>query len=485
MQRRKPKKEKVKKEKSKFISLCMWTIGLLLLISPLLVFAIFRTSVLFDIVDDDKAISDLVKRVSVSTVIVQVEDEDNPPDDSGTPTNPTIVNNTFSVLGDSISTYENCIPSGYPYYYPDQNADVNSADDTWWGMFEKDSGYTHDTINSYSGSMVSKTDDSAGQSNARTGNLGTNPGLIIVYMGTNDILDGVNNSDFESAYDTMLSKIKSNYSSAKLVCVSLLYMKENTTEFKPDDYNSIISKLASKHGAQYVDIQNIMDLSAGDMSNLAHPNKSGMRKIADAILGKTGKATTPNNPTPPGVNPTPGTVLSPDAVEKAVYQKLKSMGYCDEAIAGVMGNMKHESGMIPGATYGHGHDNQDSCVTACRGKTGPHGLVQWTSGRRDTLFDLAVSQGKSWYDIDIQLAYFESEINGSEKNNGSPSAIINRAYSGDDLVEFATYKFAKSYERCGGASKCNDFSQRDVLDGWSQRSQYARDYYATIKAGGF
>lgn len=481
MQRRKPKKERVKKEKSKFISLCVWTIGLILLISPVLVFAIFRTSVLFDIVDDDKAISDLVRRVTVSSVIENVEES--APGISGIPTNPTIVNNTFSVLGDSISTFENCIPSGYPAYYPDKNADVNSADDTWWGMYEKDSGYKHDTINSYSGSMVSTSDDSSGQSDVRTINLGTNPGLIIIYMGTNDILDGVSNSDFESSYDNMLTKIKNNYASAKLICVSLLYMKENTTEFKPDDYNAIISKLASKHGAQFVDIQNIMDLSADDMSNLAHPNKSGMRKIADAILGKAGKA--PNNPTPPGVNPSPGTVLTPDAVEKAVYQKLKSMGYCDEAIAGVMGNMRYESGMIPGATYGHGHDNQDTCVTACKGKTGPHGLVQWTSGRRDALFDLAVSQNKSWYDIDVQLTYYESEINGSEKNNGSPSAIIDSSYSGNDLVEYSTYKFAKSYERCGGASKCSDFNQRDVLDGWSQRYQYAKDYYATIKAGGF
>ena len=48
MQRRSPKQSKPKKQRSKFISFCVWAIALLLLFSLVFVFYLFKTDILFD-----------------------------------------------------------------------------------------------------------------------------------------------------------------------------------------------------------------------------------------------------------------------------------------------------------------------------------------------------------------------------------------------------------------------------------------------------
>lgn len=192
-----------------------------------------------------------------------------------------------------------------------------------------------------------------------------------------------------------------------------------------------------------------------------------------------------NGPDVPG--PKVGTPLNPNDVEKAVYQFLKGLGYADTEIAGIMGNMKAESGTSPGTTQDHTHDYTDKpCVTHCVGSSGnAHGLVQWDGGRLDNLLLSAKSAGVDWWDLDFQLNFYKSEIEGSEKKNAAPGKLLASAngYNFDE-VEYATYQFARYYERCAGTSGTK-WNTRGNISHWNDRHQYAADYYATITNGGF
>lgn len=184
--------------------------------------------------------------------------------------------------------------------------------------------------------------------------------------------------------------------------------------------------------------------------------------------------------------PQTGHIMPVTEVAKKVYQCLKSLGYDDEACAGIMGNMELESGMQPGTTQSNTHDYASTthCNANCRtGHGNAHGLVQWDYGRKEALFDLAISKSVEWHDLDLQLEYFTSEINGPERSS-SPSRFWT-GYNSEDRVEWATFKFANTFERCAGASAANTFNDRANIGHWTSRIQFARNYYTTIKSGAF
>ena len=99
-----------------------------------------------------------------------------------------------SVIGDSISTYENWIPNGYNNYYPltvDDKA-VNSVTQTYWHKLIYNKMYNAylGVNNSYSGSTITKiTDDTSTRADFcfRFINEGLgNPDVIIIHGGVND-----------------------------------------------------------------------------------------------------------------------------------------------------------------------------------------------------------------------------------------------------------------------------------------------------------
>lgn len=167
----------------------------------------------------------------------------------------TYKNKLFSILGDSISTFE-----GYsePYdasFYDGLlkcQTDILRVTDTWWGQVIERLGGELLVNNSISGSLVCKHPNceisSYGCSDERTSSLdriGVQPNVIMVFLGTNDWGYGVKLkpddeteksllSVFSVAYKTMLEKLQRNYPMAEIWCFTLPvsdYKKYSGTEF--------------------------------------------------------------------------------------------------------------------------------------------------------------------------------------------------------------------------------------------------------------
>lgn len=198
---------------------------------------------------------------------------------------------------------------------------------------------------------------------------------------------------------------------------------------------------------------------------------------------------TPSGPTPPGPTlPPAGEILTVNEVEKEVYKFLRSVGYSDATTAGIMGNIKKESGMsttiVNEYAKGKHHtpSNIDECTTTCYStKNDAHGLCQWLGDRKRALFDLALSRNIAWYDVSLQLEYMYSEI---QTTVCKPSTILNNLGSADE-TEYATYIFADQFERCEGSVNCTSFETRNYIVDFNDRYKNAKDYLATIQAGGF
>ena len=202
-----------------------------------------------------------------------------------------------------------------------------------------------------------------------------------------------------------------------------------------------------------------------------------------------GPNTTPNTPTPPGPTlPPAGEILTVNEVEKEVYKFLRSLGYSDATTAGIMGNIKKESGMSTTIVNEykkgkhHTSSNIDECTTTCYNtKDDAHGLCQWLGDRKRALFDLAISKNIPWYDVSLQLEYMYSEI---QTTVCKPSTILKNLGSADE-TEYATYIFADQFERCEGSVNCTSFETRNYIVDFNDRYKNAKDYLATIQAGGF
>lgn len=91
---------------------------------------------------------------------------------------------------------------------------------------------------------------------------------------------------------------------------------------------------------------------------------------------------------------------------KAIWSYFKTLGFTDEATAGIMGNVWTESGNTFDPKILQGGVSEDQFVM---GHTGL-GIVQWTDmGRQQRLFDYAKAQGKDKYDLSLQLDFLYNE----------------------------------------------------------------------------
>lgn len=225
----------------------------------------------------------------------------------------------FSVMGDSISTFEGYNPAGYYAFFPG-NGEVSAVEDTWWQQAADDLGWTLFANSSSSGATV--TGDSTGtddpqcgcnefRTDALAGPDGACPDRIIVYLGANDMIQAVPLGDndgsrpveegmvtsFSDAYTLMLDKLQAKYPEAEIYCCTLHQMGNFGTEtpyvefvngigLTAEDYGGAIARIAKTKGLSVIDlyhcgiaVENLQETT----SDGVHPTAAGMAYIAEAV----------------------------------------------------------------------------------------------------------------------------------------------------------------------------------------------------------
>lgn len=224
-------------------------------------------------------------------------------------------NKYFSILGDSISTFEGISePKTAVHYNKDLkiSAGMPTVLDTWWGRVIDGLGGKLLVNNSWSGSTVCKLPahetTSYGCSDERTSSLakdGVLPDVIIVFLGENDWGAGFQVTQsrtlrssktdcrvFSIAYRTMIEKIKTNYPLAEIWCMTLpisCWLVKENFQFPYymrgghiNEYCEAIRDAAKLYNCKLIDLY--QNKNPYDTLDGIHPNASGMFTIANAVL---------------------------------------------------------------------------------------------------------------------------------------------------------------------------------------------------------
>ena len=231
----------------------------------------------------------------------------------------------LSILGDSISTYDGWVMEGAAIFYP-LDGDLTDVSQTWWMRLLDDTGMELCANDSSSGSTC--VGDSLDVGNPKygcssyrlsflTGKQGKMPDVIIVYMGTNDLLIGIPIGDndgtklveegvidnFSDAYCLILDKLASEYPAAEIYCCTLppigdwgtdqpFVTLENKLGLTSRAYSEQIEVIAGNKGVLVIDLSDC----GIEISNLnemttdgVHFTPVGMEYIEQAMLsGLTG-----------------------------------------------------------------------------------------------------------------------------------------------------------------------------------------------------
>lgn len=237
----------------------------------------------------------------------------------------------FSILGNSISTFEGCNPLGFRVFYEGERlaaTGVREPRDTWWAQVVDALGGEVLVNGSFSGSMVEGAGFPAGDSAERIAALardGRVPDVILAFIGINDYgwggadaqaagrgnalpvcLDvdelgeqrepGLAIPDaadrFGVAYESMLARMRAAYPQAEVWCCTLCPGRvagrdESTFAYRLrgvhfDRYNDAIRAAARAHGCRVADVRAL----GRDYEGLdgTHPTARGMRQFASLVL---------------------------------------------------------------------------------------------------------------------------------------------------------------------------------------------------------
>ncbi|MDD6812013.1 MAG: SGNH/GDSL hydrolase family protein [Lachnospiraceae bacterium] len=225
----------------------------------------------------------------------------------------------LAILGDSLSAFEGYIPEGYNVFFP-YSGDVTEVDQMWWKQLLDETGMelcanASSSGSTCSGDSLSMDNVMYGCSEYRIADLvgrdGTYPDVIIVYMGTNDLLKSIpigendgtvyveegNIEDFSDAYCLMLEKLETQYPCARIFCCTLTEIGEwgeeqpfvtfeNGIGLTAKDYSETIRKIATAKGYTVMDLEYCgitIDNMQQFISDGVHFNPEGMKMIEGVI----------------------------------------------------------------------------------------------------------------------------------------------------------------------------------------------------------
>lgn len=237
---------------------------------------------------------------------------------------------TFSIMGDSISTFEGCVPDGYTLFYNEERLErsgVLRPEDTWWSHAVRALGGTVLADSAWSGSMVEGAGFPAASSPERAtallGSDGQVPDAVLVFIGINDYgwggaeaqaagrshamprcidpavpeqVAGAAPADaverFGAAYRTMLRNIHATAPEATVYCITLLPGRTHGIDHPEfcyrlrgrhlDEYNAAIREAAAAEGCRVADVRAF----GRDYDSLegTHPTNLGMRQFASMVV---------------------------------------------------------------------------------------------------------------------------------------------------------------------------------------------------------
>jgi lysophospholipase L1-like esterase len=203
---------------------------------------------------------------------------------------------TYSILGDSISTFQGVTPPSGCYYGPAYGdiTGVRTPEDTWWMQVIRALGGTLLVNHSWSGSTVTSPGMMPASSPSRIRRLapeGESPDCILVFSGLNDVNGHVDPPVFGKSYRAMLRLIRETYPQAQVICGTLLagYLGQ-ASPFRQFAflkrrilvYNQEIRAAGLLTGCQVADLAAWKEEYAS-MDGL-HPNGDGMKTLADLWL---------------------------------------------------------------------------------------------------------------------------------------------------------------------------------------------------------
>lgn len=101
--------------------------------------------------------------------------------------------------------------------------------------------------------------------------------------------------------------------------------------------------------------------------------------------------------------------------EWATTTKFKFLGdkpMTKEQVAGILGNWAIESHIDPTSAQpgGTSKASNDEIIKMGSADGLARGIAQWDATRRTDLAQFAKSQGKNWYDLDLQMTFFQKEL---------------------------------------------------------------------------
>ncbi|MDO4183006.1 MAG: SGNH/GDSL hydrolase family protein [Coriobacteriia bacterium] len=248
----------------------------------------------------------------------------------------------FSIVGDSISTFEGYNPEGWAVYYQSPQCETTGVlrvEQTWWHRVIAHFGGTLVANASYSGSMVEGAGFPAACAPERIAALapaGQKPTDVLVFAGINDYgWGGAANQakgggsatpsvsavppdqrgvaaqpapeaikHFQAAYQRMLSRIREAHSQAQVWCITLVPGRveghaANTFAYRLrgihlDEYNRAIAQAASATGCTLADARAFrQDYEAYDGT---HPTPAGMAQLASMVIAAMEGASQPQTP---------------------------------------------------------------------------------------------------------------------------------------------------------------------------------------------
>ena len=194
---------------------------------------------------------------------------------------------TFSVIGDSYSTFVGKTePVDNAQFYPRQGIDIYEPSQTWWKLFERETGIRLEQNNSFSGGTICNTwwngDDASTVSFVyRSQNL-RKADIIVVEGGTNDSNAGSPIGSYKYA-DWTTADLKAfrpatawvlNYLKEKYPESLIVFMLNNGLK---TDINTSVKEIC-----QHYDVPLLM--LSGVSKALDHPTYAGMQTIRDQLV---------------------------------------------------------------------------------------------------------------------------------------------------------------------------------------------------------